>query len=119
VNKKGDEVAKPEGEAFRVNFKATVLKVDRAEVTSFLRDKDNLGLIDGAEVCGKGVEILEGGHEGILYKNLVLSEKGGAKAIRARVGVVVHGKKGNMDLGQGERPDEGSGLGGIQFSGRN
>jgi hypothetical protein len=58
ANKEGDEPSKPNGEAFSMELKAAILMRDRSKIvrsigSSFLREKDNVGFINGAEV---GVE---------------------------------------------------------------
>jgi hypothetical protein len=55
VDQVGDEVPEPEGEAFGMDFKATVLERDGSEIVRlvgpfFFRKEDNVGLVDRPKV---------------------------------------------------------------------
>jgi hypothetical protein len=116
VDKVRDKPFKAKGEAFRVDLEAAILEGDRAEVfwfvsASFFGEKDNMGLVNGSQVGGKGVEAGESSKQIVLDEVPILLKEGGAEAIRARTGVVVHREEGVANFFQSEGANEGGGLG--------
>jgi hypothetical protein len=112
MDKEGDKRSEPEGEAFRVDFKTTVLEGDWAKVirpisTRFLWEKDDVRLVDGSQVRRESMEVIESLKEIGFNEFPILLEKSGSETIRTRAGVVVHGEEGISNLSQRERLDEG------------
>jgi hypothetical protein len=121
VRNKGLEA---KGKAFGMDFKAAILERNGPEVIRsicalFLREEDNIRLVDGSEVSFERVEICEGHLQRMFYEIPVVFIEGRAKAVRARAGVVLHGKKGIFNFFKRERRGKGSGLGGGEGSGSN
>jgi hypothetical protein len=122
VNKEGDEGAKPEGEAFGVDFETIVLQRDRAEVVGaigigLLGKQNNVGLVDRAKIRGEVMKPLEGFHEVVFDEVPVPFKESWAKAVWPRTGIVVHGEKGSTDFIKREGADEGGSLSGVQGGG--
>jgi hypothetical protein len=124
VDKRGDEVTEAERKTFRVNFEASILEGDRAEIiktvgAGLLGKKDNMGLVYRSEIRLKAMEILEGIKKGILDQIPIALVEGRAKPIRSRARIVVHGEERGADFIKMKRPNQGSCLGGIKGSGGN
>jgi hypothetical protein len=122
MDKEGDKSTEAEGEAFRVDFKTTVLERYGSEIfrpvcTSFFRKKDDVGFIDRAKISTKGIEVIEGLEQLRFDEVPILFIEGRTEAIRTRTGVVVHGEEGSPDLIKGERVGKGCSLSGIQGCG--
>jgi hypothetical protein len=122
VNKEGDEGAKPEDEAFGVDFETTVLQRDRAKVvgvigTGLLGKQNNVGLVDRVKIRGEVMKPLEGFHEVVFDEVPVSFKESWAKVVRPRTGIVIHGEKGSTDFIKREGVDEGGSLSGIQGGG--
>jgi hypothetical protein len=68
MDKGGYEPPEAQGEAFRVHLEAALLKGYGAKVfglicARFFRQQNNMGLVDGLQVRGEGVEVRERSHQ--------------------------------------------------------
>ncbi len=94
-----------------MNFETTILegngsKVARLVRAFFFRKQDNMGFVDGPKVGKEVVEAREGFKKGCFDQVPIPLEESGAKTIRTRARVIIHGEEGSSNLFKGERADK-------------
>jgi hypothetical protein len=105
-----------------VNFEATVLERDGAEVVRAISaqlfgKKHNMGFVNRPKVSGEVVEIAEGFKEVVFNKIPIFLVESKTETIRARARVVIHGEESIPNLIRREGANQGGSMGGVKRSG--
>jgi hypothetical protein len=99
-----------------MDFEAAVLKRDGPKVVRpvgalFFREKDNVGLVYGTQVRREAMKVSERVKESRFDRIPVALVKSRPKTVGTWAGVIIHREEGGANFFDGERTDDGGGLG--------